>query len=61
MEKKSSEDAPMRAGSYFLTVKQLRLALYQIMQELGVPDNNYPAPIANAYKIAKDAYEATNP
>ena len=58
MEKKSSEDAPMRAGSHFLTVKQLRLALYQIMQELGVPNNES---IAKAYKIAKDAYEATSP
>lgn len=32
-----------------------RIALGRIMSELGVPNENYPAPVANAYQIAKSA------
>lgn len=34
---------------------EYRAALAQIMSELGVPNEGYPAPIANAYEIAKGA------
>ena len=33
-------------------LKRYRAALTKIKQELGVPDENYPAPVANAYNIA---------
>lgn len=32
-----------------------RAALTKIMNELGVPDKSYPAPVANAHKVAKYA------
>lgn len=35
-----------------------RTALGRVMNELGVPDENYPAPVANAYEIAGHALEA---
>lgn len=35
-------------------LKQYRLALTSIMDELGVPGDGYPMPVANAYDIAKD-------
>lgn len=34
-----------------------RTILKQIMDELGVPGANYPAPVANAYGLAKCALE----
>lgn len=34
-----------------------RVTLRQIMDELGVPDASYPAPVANAYGLAKCALE----
>ena len=36
-------------------LKQYREALKRIMSELGVPDGQYPAPVANAYAIADKA------
>src|SRR3990167_2900274 len=36
-------------------VWQLRDALDKIVHELGVPQPGYPAPVANAAEIAKDA------
>ena len=35
-----------------------RIALTEIMSELGVPDEGYPMPVANAYEIAKQTLEA---
>ena len=35
-----------------------RTALIEIMSELGVPGAGYPAPVANAYEIAKCALSA---
>lgn len=32
-----------------------RDALLQIITELGIPDENYPAPVANAWEIATKA------
>lgn len=37
-------------------MKKYRAALDAIMHELGVPGPGYPAPVANAYQIAKDAW-----
>lgn len=34
---------------------QHRRTLTEIMNELGVPDENYPAPVANAYELARRA------
>ena len=36
-------------------LKKYRQALAEIMSELGVPDGNYLAPVANAYVLARDA------
>jgi acyl-CoA reductase-like NAD-dependent aldehyde dehydrogenase len=36
-------------------VARLREALREIKHELGVPDDNYPAPVANAVEIANRA------
>jgi hypothetical protein len=35
-----------------------REALERITKELGVPDENYPAPVANACNLAKSALES---
>jgi len=35
-------------------LRQYRSALERIMRELGVPQQDYPAPVENAYKIAED-------
>lgn len=40
-------------------IARLRGALEQIKNELGVPDENYPAPIANAVEIARAALAHT--
>ncbi len=42
-----------------LEVQRLQKAFENIMNELGVPDCAYPAPISNAYEIAKSAIEET--
>jgi hypothetical protein len=39
----------------YRAIDDLRGALRQIMDELGVPDDDYPAPVANAYRIAEAA------
>lgn len=36
-------------------LKQYRRAFLEITNELGVPSENYPAPVANAYGIAMQA------
>jgi hypothetical protein len=39
-------------------LKAAREALDGIMHEIGIPQPGYPAPIANAYQIAKQALAA---
>jgi len=36
-------------------LRQYCLALDRIVHELGIPHPGYPAPVANAYEIARDA------
>ena len=36
-------------------LEKYRAALVQIMRELGVPSAGYPAPVRNAYEIARSA------
>ena len=36
-------------------LKRYRFGFELIMNELGVPDKNYPAPVANAYQAARTA------
>ncbi len=36
-------------------IARLRGALQQVTDELGVPNAEYPAPVANAWNIAKSA------
>ena len=36
-------------------LRQYRTALVYVMSELGVPDMDYPTPVANAWHIAKQA------
>lgn len=36
---------------------RLAAALEEILGELGVPDENYPAPVANAVEIARAALD----
>lgn len=37
-------------------LRQYREGFEKIMAELGVPDENYPANVANAYEIAKHCF-----
>ena len=39
-------------------IARLRGALQQVTDELGVPNAEYPAPVANAWNIAKTALNA---
>jgi hypothetical protein len=36
-------------------IKKYRKALYDILDELGVPGEGYPAPVGNAVQIAREA------
>lgn len=36
-------------------LEKYRKALLGIMRELGVPSNDYPMPVANAYELAENA------
>ena len=36
-------------------IARLRGALQQVTDELGVPNEDYPAPVANAWDVAKSA------
>jgi hypothetical protein len=48
--------APLaKAAKCLAETERLRDALRQIQRELGVPDETYPAPVANAYQIAQEA------
>lgn len=38
-------------------LKKYRATLVKIMSELGTPDESYPAPVANAYELARHALE----
>ena len=49
----SRNEGPGRTAVRLL--RQYRLTLETIMSELGVPDENYPSPVANAYHAAKTA------
>lgn len=42
-----------------LVVNTLRAAIYRALNELGVPGDGYPAPVANAHRILSEAVEST--
>lgn len=42
-------------------LKHYRNVLDQIMHELGVPQPDYPAPVANAYYLAEAALSGNSP
>jgi len=41
-------------------IGRLKYALKGVIHNLGVPQPGYPAPVAEAYEIAKNALEVTN-
>lgn len=48
------------AGEYAIRLlDKYRTALVKIMNELGMPQQNYPAPVANAWEVASDALGGT--
>ena len=44
-------------GTAIRIMKTYRIAMIAAMNELGVPDGSYPAPVANAYDMLKQAVE----
>jgi hypothetical protein len=58
---KAAERAEAFAFERNKRVAELERALRQIMNELGVPNSGYPAPVANAYEIAERAFSGETP
>jgi len=55
---RDANEIAREANAETVRLARLRRAAWSAMRELGVPDRNYPAPVANAYRILNEALAA---
>jgi hypothetical protein len=55
MAEQMDDQAPPEVGEYQRDLRRMRRSIHAALSELGVPDESYPAPVANAVRILREA------
>lgn len=51
----SDNEEPSQVRNYQSDLRRMRRAMHAALAELGVSDEHYPAPVANAVQILREA------
>lgn len=54
-EQMSDNEEPSQVRNYQSDLRRMRRAMHAALAELGVSDEHYPAPVANAVQILREA------